>query len=50
MEMYARCLTRDTAEGPFTDHEPVLGRPLVKGRKVVGGKLATAARKAFVLP
>jgi 3'-5' exoribonuclease len=34
MEMYARCLTRDTTEGPFTDRDPVLGRPLLKGRKV----------------
>ena len=34
MEMYARCLTRDTSEGPFTDRDPVLGRPLLKGRKV----------------
>src|SRR5439155_1196928 len=33
MEMYVRCLTRDTAEGPFTDRDPVLGRPLFKGRK-----------------
>ncbi len=34
MEMYARCLTRDTSEGPFTDRDPVLGRPLFKARKV----------------
>jgi 3'-5' exoribonuclease len=34
MEMYARCLTRDTAEGPFTERDPNLGRPLLKGRKV----------------
>jgi 3'-5' exoribonuclease len=34
MEMYVRCLTRDTAEGPFTDRDPVFGRPLLKGRKV----------------
>ncbi|MCI0700965.1 MAG: HD domain-containing protein [Planctomycetia bacterium] len=33
-EMYARCLTRDTADGPFTDRDPVLGRPLLKQRKV----------------
>lgn len=33
-EMYARCLTRDTADGPFTDRDPQLGRPLLKGRKV----------------
>ena len=34
MEMYARCLTRDTAEGPFTGRDPILGRPLLKARKV----------------
>ena len=34
MEMYARCLTRDTSEGPFTDRDPILGRPLLKQRKV----------------
>jgi 3'-5' exoribonuclease len=34
MEMYVRCITRDTAEGPFTDRDPVFGRPLLKGRKV----------------
>ena len=33
-EMYARCLTKDTAAGPFTERDPVLGRPLLKGRKV----------------
>jgi 3'-5' exoribonuclease len=33
-EMYARCLTRDTADGPFTDRDPQLGRPLLKARKV----------------
>ncbi|HUR55138.1 MAG TPA: HD domain-containing protein [Gemmataceae bacterium] len=33
-EMYARCLTRDTGDGPFTDRDPNLGRPLLKGRKV----------------
>lgn len=33
-EMYARCLTRDTADGPFTDPDPVLKRPLLKGRTV----------------
>ena len=33
-EMYARCLTRDAADGPFTDRDPVLGRPLLKGRTV----------------
>jgi 3'-5' exoribonuclease len=34
LEMYARCLTRDQAEGPFTDRDPVLGRQLLKGRTV----------------
>jgi 3'-5' exoribonuclease len=34
LEMYARCLTRDTAAGPFTDRDPVLGRTLFKGRTV----------------
>jgi 3'-5' exoribonuclease len=34
LEMYARCLTRDQAEGPFTDRDPVLGRQLLKGRVV----------------
>ena len=33
-EMYARCLTKDAADGPFTDRDPVLGRPLLKGRGV----------------
>jgi len=34
MEMYVRCLTRDTAEGAFTERDPILGRQLLKGRKV----------------
>jgi 3'-5' exoribonuclease len=34
MEMYVRCLSRDGAEGPFTDRDPIFGRPLLKGRKV----------------
>ncbi len=34
MEMHVRCLTRDTSEGPFTDRDPILGRPLLKARKV----------------
>jgi 3'-5' exoribonuclease len=34
MEMYARCLSRDRAAGPFTDRDPVLGRQLYKGRTV----------------
>jgi 3'-5' exoribonuclease len=34
MEMYVRCLTRDKSAGPFTDRDPVLGKPLLKGRGV----------------
>jgi 3'-5' exoribonuclease len=34
VEMYVRCLTRDAAAGPFTNRDPVLGRPLFKGRTV----------------
>jgi 3'-5' exoribonuclease len=34
MEMYARCLTRDTSDGPFTDRDPILGKPLLKRRSV----------------
>jgi 3'-5' exoribonuclease len=34
LEMYARCLNRDQATGPFTDRDPVLGRQLFKGRTV----------------
>ncbi len=34
LEMYARCLSRDTAEGPFTARDPVLNRQLYKGRSV----------------
>ncbi len=33
LEMYARCLTSDTEEGPFTARDPVLGRQLFKGRR-----------------
>jgi 3'-5' exoribonuclease len=33
-EMYARCLTKDISEGPFTERDPVLGRPLLKQRTV----------------
>ncbi len=33
-EMYARCLTKDTTDGPFTERDPVLGRPLLKQRNV----------------
>jgi len=34
LEMYARCLTRDTSAGPFTERDPALGRQLLKGRGV----------------
>lgn len=34
MEMYARCLTRDTSAGPFTDPDPMLKKPLLKKREV----------------
>lgn len=34
MEMYVRCLSKDRAEGPFTDRDPILGRHLFKGRSV----------------
>jgi 3'-5' exoribonuclease len=34
LEMYVRCLTRDHAEGAFTDRDPVLNRQLFKGRSV----------------
>jgi 3'-5' exoribonuclease len=33
-EMYARHLTRDAADGPFTERDPVLGKPLLKRRGV----------------
>ena len=33
-EMYARCLTNDLSDGPFTERDPNLGRALLKGRKV----------------
>lgn len=32
LEMYARCLMRDNAVGPFTDRDPILGKQLFKGR------------------
>lgn len=32
LEMYVRCLSRDQSVGPFTDFDPVLKRPLFKGR------------------
>ena len=34
LEMYIRCLTRDAADGPFTDRDPSLNKPLLKQRKV----------------
>lgn len=34
LEMYVRCLSRDQETGPFTARDPVLGKPLLKGRKV----------------
>ena len=34
LEMYARCLSRDRADGPFTERDPGLGRQLFKGRSV----------------
>ena len=34
LEMYVRCLSRDQAEGPFTDRDPGLNRQLYKGRSV----------------
>jgi 3'-5' exoribonuclease len=34
LEMYVRCLTHDVSPGPFTDRDPVLGKPLFKGRSV----------------
>ncbi len=34
MEMYVRCLTRDTSAGPFTDPDPILKKPLLKKREL----------------
>jgi 3'-5' exoribonuclease len=34
MEMYARCLRKDVSAGPFTERDPVLGKQLLKERKV----------------
>jgi 3'-5' exoribonuclease len=34
LETYVRCLTRDTADGPLTERDAVIGRPLLKGRSV----------------
>jgi 3'-5' exoribonuclease len=33
-EMHARCLMRDTTDGPFTERDSILGRSLLKQRKV----------------
>jgi 3'-5' exoribonuclease len=34
LEMYVRCLTRDLADGPLTDPDPVLKKQLFKGRSI----------------
>ncbi len=34
LEMFARCLINDPGEGPFTERDPVLNRPLLKQRSV----------------
>ncbi len=34
LELYVRCLTRDAADGPLTEKDAVIGRPLLKGRTV----------------
>lgn len=34
MEMYVRCLSRDTAPGPMTDRDPILNRQLYKDREL----------------
>lgn len=34
MEMYVRSLTRDVADGDWTERDPILNRPLWKGRPV----------------
>jgi 3'-5' exoribonuclease len=34
LEMYARCLSRDQEDGPFTARDPSLGRQLFKGRSI----------------
>jgi 3'-5' exoribonuclease len=34
LEMFARCLSHDSSEGPFTERDPFLGRQLLKGRTV----------------
>jgi 3'-5' exoribonuclease len=34
LEMYIRCLTTDSSDGPFTERDPILGRALLKQRSV----------------
>jgi 3'-5' exoribonuclease len=34
LEVFARCLSRDQAPGPFTERDPFLGRQLLKGRSI----------------
>ncbi len=34
LELYIRCLTRDAADGPLTEKDAVIGRPLLKGRSI----------------
>jgi 3'-5' exoribonuclease len=34
LEMYFRCLSRDTAAGDFTERDPLLGKPLLKRRTI----------------
>jgi 3'-5' exoribonuclease len=34
LEIYLRCLSRDKEDGPFTAHDPVLGKRLLKGREM----------------
>jgi 3'-5' exoribonuclease len=34
LESYIRCLTRDVGDGPLTERDAVVGKPLLKGRTV----------------
>jgi 3'-5' exoribonuclease len=34
LEMYARCISRDQSQGPFTERDPILNRQSLKGRSV----------------
>jgi 3'-5' exoribonuclease len=34
LEMFQRCLTRDQSDGPFTERDAILGKPLFKARSV----------------